>query len=47
MRALALMHCRYENNFINTSRGAEVDDTALPAAFNELERLQLCGAGIC
>jgi hypothetical protein len=39
MRALALVHCRYETNFINTLRCAEVDKTALPAAFIEMGRL--------
>ena len=39
MRALALVHCRYEKNFINTLRQAEIDDTALPVAFTELGKL--------
>jgi hypothetical protein len=39
MRALALCHCRYSTNFINTLQWAEVDNTALPAAFTELGKL--------
>jgi hypothetical protein len=39
MRALALVHCRHETDFINTLRRAETDDKALPDAFDELERL--------
>jgi hypothetical protein len=39
LRALALVHCRLETNFINTLWRAETDDTALPAAFDQLQRL--------
>ena len=39
MRALALVHCRYEKNFINTLQRAEVDDTALAAAFTAMGKL--------
>jgi len=39
MRALALLHCRQETDFINTLRRAETDDKALPAALEYLNRL--------
>jgi hypothetical protein len=39
MRALALVHCRYEVGFLKSLKRAETDATALPAAFEQLERL--------
>jgi hypothetical protein len=39
MRALALVHCRYETDFLKSLQRAETDATALPAAFDQLERL--------
>ncbi|WP_426442050.1 hypothetical protein [Bradyrhizobium genosp. P] len=39
MRALALVHCRLETGFLESLQRAETDATALPAAFEQLERL--------
>jgi hypothetical protein len=39
MRALALVHCRYEVGFLESLKRAETDAAALPAAFDELQRL--------
>jgi len=39
MRALALVHCRHETDFLKSLRRAETDATALPAALEYLNRL--------
>jgi hypothetical protein len=39
MRALALVHCRYEVGFLKSLQRAETDETALAAALEQLERL--------
>jgi hypothetical protein len=39
LRALGLVHCRYETDFLKSLQRAETDTTALPIAFDELQRL--------
>jgi hypothetical protein len=39
MRALALVHCRHEIDFLKSLQRAETDATALPVALEQLDRL--------